>query len=468
MLSNIRVRFAPSPTGSLHLGGVRTALYNYLLAKHSNGDFVLRVEDTDVERNQADAAKSQMADLNWLGLLWNEGPDVGGKFQPYAQSQRQEIYQKYAKQLIDENKAFYCFLTDVELEALHSGENRQLLSPHRDLSADEVNTRIEKGQPHVIRFRNDHGKKQYVFQDLVHGQTNLHADMVGDFVLIRSNGQPVYNFCCVIDDHLMEMTHVLRGEEHLSNTLRQLMVYESLGWQQPEFGHLSMILGPTRKKLSKRDDAAALSDFKQGGFLPVALLNYVALLGWSSSDAKEIFSLEELVEAFSIDRVNKSPAMFDKEKLRWINHQHLKQMPAAEVYAVLESQMQTKMPEMSWFERFWEHLGEQFFTLDEVIESMHYFSHAPKENEEALTDEGKKVLSLLLEKLEHCSEEEIDDEAFYTMTSEVSQSLNVKGRKLFVPIRLALIGLTSGIEIKILIELLSRTEMIKRINASLD
>ena len=214
-----------------------------MLAKSRGGAFVIRVEDTDLERNQIDAAVNQMNDLKWLGMSWQEGPDVGGDYAPYHQSQRQLIYKEYAEKLVKDKKAFYCFLTDAELEALHSHENRQLMSPHRDLSEQEVQSRIEAGEAYVVRFRNDMGKKEYIFEDLIHGQTTLHADMVGDFVLIRSNGQPVYNFCCVIDDHLMNISHVLRGEEHLSNTLRQLMVYEALGFSVPSFGHLSMILG---------------------------------------------------------------------------------------------------------------------------------------------------------------------------------------------------------------------------------
>ncbi|MDC3180993.1 glutamate--tRNA ligase [Gammaproteobacteria bacterium] len=467
MAAKIRVRFAPSPTGSLHLGGVRTALYNYLLAKHTGGDFILRVEDTDLERNQSHAAQSQMQDLNWLGLEWEEGPDIGGGYAPYAQSQRLEIYHQYAKQLVEEKKAFYCFLTVVELDALHPDDNRQVLSPHRDLSVEEAKLRIENGDPHVIRFRNDHGQKPYPFDDLVHGKTTLHADMVGDFVLIRSNGQPVYNFCCVIDDYLMRVSHVLRGEEHLSNTLRQIMVYEALNWDMPKFGHLSMILGPTRKKLSKRDDAAALSDFVKRGFVPAALLNYVALLGWSSPDAKEVFTLSELIESFDIARVNKSPAMFDLEKLRWINHQHLKQMSAVDVYNAMAQQMKVKMPHQDWFSSFWRHLGEQFFTLAEVVESMHYFSHSPKENEEQLTDEGKVVLTSLQDSLNTHKSEYLSEKDFNQIMTEITNAHHVKGRKLFVPIRLALIGLTSGIEIKILVDLLTREEMLRRIKDAL-
>ena len=410
MSEAIRVRFAPSPTGSLHLGGVRTALYNYLLAKAKGGSFVIRVEDTDLERNQDDAADRQLGDLTWLGLTWDEGPDNPGKFGPYHQSERLDLYKKYALELVEQGKAFYCFLTDEELDALHSHENRQLKSPHRDLTQDEIKAKIADGEAYVIRFKNDAGDTPYPFDDLVHGKTVLSANMVGDFVLVRSNGHPVYNFCCAIDDHLMEISHVLRGEEHLSNTLRQLMIYEALGWEAPQFGHLSMILGPNRKKLSKRDDAAALSDFISAGFLPQALLNYVALLGWSSPDAKEFFSLAELTDAFDMSRVNKSPAMFDREKLRWINHQHLVALDAEQAREAL-AQVGVQENDTEWFGRFWGFLGHQFFTLDEVAKTRAYFKEMPDISAE-LDSEQKVVLSAFKSELEEQSEDVLDDEHF--------------------------------------------------------
>ncbi|UTC24230.1 glutamate--tRNA ligase [Candidatus Comchoanobacter bicostacola] len=466
MSDQVRVRFAPSPTGSLHLGGVRTALYNYLLARHHQGSFVIRVEDTDLSRNIDDAASRQLNDLKWLGLTWDEGPDIGGDYEPYQQSKRLDLYQSYVATLLEQGKAFYCFLSDSELKDLHSHENRQLKSPHRDLTKEEVDQRLKAGAPYVIRFRNDAADKVYTFKDLVHGETRLPANMVGDFVLVRSNGHPVYNFCCAIDDHLMKITHVLRGEEHLSNTLRQLMVYESLDWKTPSFGHLSMILGPNKKKLSKRDDSAALEDFVKSGFLPQALLNYVALLGWSSADATEYLPVEQLIASFGLDRVHKSPAMFDREKLRWINHQHLVRMSAEHMHAALVNQVDAKYGKVDakWMDLFWTSLSQQFYTLVEVAETIDLFSQGMKMPVLSLEDSEKNVVESFKQGIDQVDAIYIDPEIIAGILSKISEEQGVKGRKLFAPIRQALLGVSSGMEIKVLGSLLTKEEILNRIS----
>lgn len=469
--NTLRVRFAPSPTGSLHLGGVRTALYNYMLASHAGGAFIIRVEDTDLDRNQDNAAENQLADLKWLGLNWSEGPDIGGDYGPYRQSQRQEVYQKYADQLVKEGKAFYCFLSDEELKSLHSHEVRQVKSPHRDLSDQEVKEKIDAEIPYVIRFRNDYDDMLFEFEDQVHGMTKLKGDMVGDFVLIRSNGQPVYNFCCAIDDHLMKISHVLRGEEHLSNTLRQLMVYKSLNMTAPIFGHLSMILGPNRKKLSKRDDAVSLSDFIQGGYLPEALLNYVALLGWSAESGEEKFTLDEMSQLFSMSRVHKSPAMFDRDKLNWLNHYHLGKLSAADVQKRLSDQVNPNAEDIEsiWFERFWGLIGHQFNTLVEVQSVLDFFD-IDKYNlvdKELVLGEGRQVVSSFKEELESYQDDNWSPEVFDGVIKKISKNLGVSGRRLFAPIRVSLIGVSSGMELKVLSELMSKSDMEKRLSLAL-
>ena len=466
MSEQVRVRFAPSPTGSLHLGGVRTALYNYLLAKHYNGQFIIRIEDTDLERNQVGAETNQLKDLTWLGLDWDEGPEKGGNLGPYFQSQRGEIYQDIAQKLLTSGQAFYCFLTDEEIEALHSHENRQLKSPYRDMPLQEALIKVENGETYVIRFKNTYEAESFQFTDLVHGDTTLAGNMVGDFVLIRSNQQPVYNFCCAVDDHLMEISHVLRGEEHLSNTLRQLMVYRALDWQPPLFGHLSMILGENRKKLSKRDDAVAMQDFISGGYLPEAILNYVALLGWSHEDSEEKFYLPEMIKAFSIERVNKSPAMFDRDKLNWLNHYHLNQKSSADILPYLEAiDAKAVLKDAEWFERFWSLIGHQFHTLVEVQDTLGLFESLTIRDKELLLGEGKTVVAAFKDLL--VSTDTMNAEAFNTLVSEVGANLGVKGKRLFAPIRVALIGLQSGMELKVLAELMSKDEMLERINQSL-
>lgn len=459
----VRLRFAPSPTGSLHLGGVRTALYNYLLAKKEKGQFIIRIEDTDIDRNQADAADNQLADLKWLGLDWDEGPGKEGKYGPYFQSQRTDLYQKLALELIESNKAFYCFLTDEEQGSLLTHENRQLKSPYRDMTLEEAKKKIEAGDSYVIRFKNDHDNDVFDLDDMVHGKTELKGDMVGDFVLIRSNQLPVYNFCCVVDDHAMEISHVLRGEEHLSNTLRQLMIYDAFGWDKPKFGHLSMILGANRKKLSKRDDAVSVKDFIADGYLPEALLNYVALLGWSAKTAEEKLSLDQLIELFSMDRVHKSPAMFDRDKLKWLNHYHLQQLSVASVIEALEGI--GKNVDEHYFKTFWSLLGHQFNTLVEVIDTLELLQTYRLRDKELVMGEGKFVLETFLAELEAI--DEMNEITFGQVTKKISESLGVKGKRLFAPIRVGLIGIQSGIELKVLAQLFSKEDMIKRINQSL-
>lgn len=459
----VRVRFAPSPTGSLHLGGVRTALYNYLLAKKEKGQFIIRIEDTDIDRNQADAADKQLADLKWLGLDWDEGPGKKGNLGPYFQSQRTELYQKLALELIESKKAFYCFLTDEEQGSLLTHENRQLKSPYRDMALDEAKKKIEAGDSYAIRFKNDHDNDVFDLDDLVHGKTELKGSMVGDFVLIRSSQLPVYNFCCVVDDHAMKISHVLRGEEHLSNTLRQLMIYEAFGWNKPKFGHLSMILGSNRKKLSKRDDAVSVKDFITDGYLPEALLNYVALLGWSAKTAEEKLSLDQLIELFAMDRVHKSPAMFDRDKLKWLNHYHLQQLPVESVIKALEGIGQ--IVDEQYFKTFWLLLGHQFNTLIEIKDTLQLLDTYHLRDKELVMGEGKSVLESFL--VELAQVDEMNDVVFGQVIKKISESLDVKGKRLFAPIRVGLIGIQSGVELKVLAQLFSKEDMIERINQAL-
>ncbi|MEC7608847.1 MAG: glutamate--tRNA ligase, partial [Verrucomicrobiota bacterium] len=285
----VRTRFAPSPTGSLHIGGARTALYNYLLAKRYGGSFILRIEDTDKERNTQSSQDQLIQELHWLGLEWDEGPDLEGQdrgdFGPYTQSQRGAVYHKYAQRLLEENKAFYCFASEEAIdqarEQTPNNVTFKFQSPYRDLPLHEAREKLKAGEEAVIRFRNDFHDRVFTMQDAVRGPVDLPSHMIGDFVILRADGSPVYNFCCAIDDALMEITHVLRGEEHLSNTLRQLMVLEALNLTPPTYGHLSLILDQEGKKLSKRTGASSVSDFMDAGYIPEGLLNYLALLGWS-------------------------------------------------------------------------------------------------------------------------------------------------------------------------------------------
>lgn len=329
MSDKIRVRIAPSPSGNLHIGTARTALFNFLYAKKVGGEFVLRIEDTDLDRSSQAYTQNIFDSLKALGLNWDEGPDVGGPYGPYYQSQRFDIYPKYAKMLMDKGYAYECFCTNEELEA----EKEEAIKNHSayvysrkclNLTEEEKNELRAKGIKPSIRFRVEH--KELMFNDLVKGELKFDTSLIGDFVIIKSNGTPTYNFAVVIDDMLMKITDVIRGEDHISNTPKQILIYEALGAKVPNFGHLGMILAPDRTKLSKRHGATAVSDFVKQGYLTDALINFVALLGWAPSDGVEIKSVDEIAKDFRIHEVSSSNSVFEYDKLNWMNGQYIKKM----------------------------------------------------------------------------------------------------------------------------------------------
>ncbi|KAI8465731.1 MAG: non-discriminatory gln-glu-trna synthetase [Monoraphidium minutum] len=333
----IKVRFAPSPTGNLHVGGARTALFNWLYARKVGGKFVLRIEDTDTARSTRESEDAMKEDLRWLGLDWDEGPDAGGDNGPYRQSERATIYKEYVDQLVAKGVAYPCFCTDEELEAMKKDAEEKKLPPiyrgkWNSASKEEVDAMLAAGTPCCYRFRVPAGQEVFI-DDIVRGRVTWNTDTLGDFVILRSNGLPVYNFCVAIDDALMGITHVLRAEEHLPNTLRQLLIYQALGFAPPAFGHMSLILAPDKSKLSKRHGATSVGEFKQQGFLAPAMVNYLSLLGWNDGTEKEIYSVDELQGAFALERITKSPAVFDRVKLSWMNGQHLRALPEDELVA---------------------------------------------------------------------------------------------------------------------------------------
>ncbi|GJP41602.1 hypothetical protein CLOM_g1256 [Closterium sp. NIES-68] len=337
-----RVRFAPSPTGNLHVGGARTALFNWLFARATGGKFVLRVEDTDLNRSTPESEAAMVRDLRWLGLDWDEGPDVGGPLGPYRQSERNEIYRELTDKLLASGMVYRCFCSDEELAAMKAEQEAKKLPPKyagkwATASEEEVAAELAKGTPHSFRFRVP-ANKVIKINDLVRGEVAWNTDTLGDFVVLRSNGQPVYNFCVTVDDATMKISHVIRAEEHLPNTLRQALIYEALGLPMPTFGHVSLILAPDRSKLSKRHGATSVGQFKELGFLPEAMVNYLALLGWNDGTEDEIFTPTQLVEKFSLSRVTKSAAIFDNAKLRWINGQHFRQLDEEASTQVLAEQ----------------------------------------------------------------------------------------------------------------------------------
>ena len=327
MSNQIRVRFAPSPTGYLHIGNVRTALFNYLFAKKHNGSFILRIEDTDFDRVKKEYEDSILENLKWLGLNWNEGPDCGGSYAPYRQSERINTYKEYADKLLNEGRAYKCFCSGEELERKRRESLSKGLPPRYDgkcfrLSREEIASYEQKGIKPSTRFKVKDGMIE--FEDIIRGKISFKGSDIGDFVILRSDGIASYNFAAAIDDALMEITHVIRGEDHLSNTPRQILLNQAIGFDIPKFAHLSMILGPDKSRLSKRHGAESVTELKEEGYLSEAVINYLSLLGWSSEDGREIMPLTDIIKNFSLERVSKSPAVFDIKKLKWINSHYIK------------------------------------------------------------------------------------------------------------------------------------------------
>ncbi len=491
MASNqkVRVRFAPSPTGYLHVGGARTALYNFLYAKHFAGDFILRIEDTDLERSTEESMRMQIADLKWLGLQWDEGPNPEtlqdmGPYGPYRQSQRKAIYQEHADRLVNSGRAYYDFRDDAELEKIKEAAvaaGKPLGPPDKIVPAAEAKARIASGEKAAIRFRNqiDESKvRDFVLHDLVRGDVTFPSDMVGDFVCIRSNGMPVYNFCCTIDDALMKITHVFRAEEHLSNTLRQMMLFEAFGYEMPRFGHLSFILGPDRQKLSKRHGATSCHDYKEKGYLPEALNNFILLSGWSSPKGQEIISREEQIEQFTHERFNPAPAVFDDAKLEWMNSVYLRALPHDELWRRVEpflkrAGLEIPMAEDSaWRDQALSVFKTKMTTLADA-ETLFLpladskFAIAADGEEVFAWPEAGRVWKAWKEELVKFPGERISETEFNAIQDRVKVVADAKGKQLFQPIRVAVIGQPHGTELKILVPLLPKSSLIRRVDICL-
>lgn len=482
----VRTRFAPSPTGYLHVGGARTALYSYLFAKNQGGEFILRIEDTDEARSTEASLKMVIQDLQWLELKWDEGPHPEtladmGPHGPYKQSQRQNIYKAEAQKLIDSGKAYYCFLTDQEIEAqrekaLQQGRPPHVNSPYADWSLAQAKEKLAAGGKAVVRFKTKGLAKDYLLKDLIRGEVKFPSDMVGDFVLLRSDGMPVYNFCCVVDDHLMKITHVLRAEEHLSNTLRQLMIYEALGWDLPEFGHISLILDDDRQKLSKRKGAVACNQFMEEGYLPEALKNYIALLGWSHPEGKEILSTEEMLKSFSLDRVHSAGAVFDRVKLKWVNATHLRALPDAELWRQVEPFLlkagvpfskdpQWQAQSLAVFKTSMETLADAVPLYASLDDSK--FEILPESDEVYSWEPTRAALSAWKELLLSHPKDGFTEADFLQLQEGVKTKANVKGKNLFQPLRVAILGKPHGTELKLLVPLMAKASLLKRAELAL-
>lgn len=461
----VRVRFAPSPTGFLHVGNVRTALFNWLFARRNRGVFILRIEDTDVERSAAIYEQRLMEDLRWLGLQWDEGVDLGGDYGPYRQTDRYQIYGSYAKRLLQENKAYYCFCSEDELERerqaqLARGQMPKYSGKCRTVPPEEARDRVQKGEKAVVRLKVREGTVG--FTDLVFGPIAVDCAIIGDPILLRSDASPNYNFSCVVDDHLMKISHVIRGEGHVSNTHRQLLIYEALGIDLPKFAHLSTVLGKDGAKLSKRHGATSVEEFRKQGYLPEALINYLALLGWSpQNEGEEILPVREIVNQFDLERVNKSPAIFDIEKLNWVNRNYIKATDSKTLadlskdYFVAAEVLPEKIDARTreWLAGVLDVIKNYVDHLDEVVDKSDIvFKFDPKniatspDTSDILTsDAAKSVIKAFYEEIK--GYDVLTVEQYKAAAMRVRERTGQKGKHLFHPIRVALTASGSGPEL---------------------
>ena len=484
-MTKVRVRYAPSPTGNLHIGNARTALFNYLFAKHYGGDFVLRIEDTDFKRNKEEGERSQLKYMDWLGLDYDEGIGKEKEFGPYRQSERIEIYQKYAEQLLAEDKAYKCYMTAEELEAEREEQVANGLPPrysgkYAHLTKEEQDQFEKEGRKPSIRIRVPQDRT-YSFNDMVKGELSFEGKDFGDFVIVKNDGVATYNFAVAIDDHLMEISHVLRGDDHVSNTPKQLVVYEALGFKPPIFGHMTLIVNENKKKLSKRDETIIqfIEQYDDLGYLPEALFNFITLLGWSPEGEQEIFTREEFVKIFDEKRLSKSPAFFDNNKLTWINNQYIKAQPLERIvnlalpFFVKEGVATQEEVDnnRAWFEKLISLYQPQMSYGAEIVElTKQFFVEEIKFDEEELEilkqDTTVAVFEDFLEKLEVAGD--FSSESIKTLIKTIQKDTGVKGKNLFMPIRIASTGSMHGPELNTSLELLGRDRVVARVKAALE
>ncbi|MCM3588474.1 glutamate--tRNA ligase [Mesobacillus maritimus] len=483
-MSEIRVRYAPSPTGHLHIGNARTALFNYLFARNQGGKFIIRIEDTDQKRNIEGGEQSQLHYLKWLGMDWDESIDVGGEYGPYRQSERTAIYDEYTRQLFEKDLAYKCYCTEEELEADRAAQMERNETPKysgrcRHLSAEDREKLEAEGRKPSIRFKVP-TDKVLTFTDMVKGEVSFESEGFGDFVIVKKDGIPTYNYAVVIDDYLMKISHVLRGDDHISNTPKQLLIYDAFNWEPPVFGHMTLIVNESRKKLSKRDESIIqfIEQYEELGYLPEALFNFIGLLGWSPAGEEEIFSKEEFVEKFDAERLSKSPALFDRQKLTWMNNQYMKK-------ADLERVIELALPHLikagkvsearsaeedKWVRDLIALYQEKMSYGAEIVEMSALFF----QDELTFEAEAKEVLAG--EQVPEVMEaflKEIDALAEFTApqikaaVKAVQKGTGHKGQKLFMPIRAAVTGQTHGPDLMLAMELLGKEKVVERVESLL-
>jgi nondiscriminating glutamyl-tRNA synthetase len=484
LTEEVRVRYAPSPTGFLHIGNARTAIFNYLFARHAGGKFIIRIEDTDLKRNVEGGEESQLKFLKWLGLEWDESVDVGGEYGPYRQMERLDLYKKYWQELLDKGLAYKCYCTAEELKAereeqMANGQTPGYSGKCRHLTEEQIAQFEAEGRKPTIRFRIP-GDQKIEFDDIVKGHVTFDSNDVSDFVIVKQNGVPTYNFAVVIDDHLMKMTHVLRGEEHISNTPKQIMLFHAFGWEAPVFGHMTLIVNENHKKLSKRDNSIVqfIEQYKNMGFLPEALFNFITLLGWSPKGEEEIFSRDEFIKLFDASRLSKSPAMFDKSKLEWMNGQYIKKLSKEDYVKMTLPYMadaglipaEMTDAQRDWVTRVVLLYQEQLHFGADIVNLCDMFFNKNIEKTELTKDEQKiledeqvnDVLSVFNRELKSLAE--WTAEAIAPKIKVTQKETKQRGWKLYMPIRVIATGSAHGPELPEALELLGRDLVLKRLD----
>jgi len=472
----VRVRFAPSPTGYLHVGGLRTALFNYLFARKEGGRFILRIEDTDQKRSIPGAVENLITTLTRTGVQHDEGPDVGGDYGPYIQSQRMEIYQEHIRKLLDTGHAYYCFCDEERLDRLREEQRKRKKPPMydgrcRNLSQGEVDDNLARGVPSVIRLRYPQEGKT-VFDDIVRGRVAIDNTQVDDQILIKSDGFPTYHFASVVDDHLMRITHIIRGEEWLSSVPKHIFLYESFGWEVPVFVHLPLLLNADRSKLSKRQGDVSVESYLEKGYLTEALLNFIALLGWHSADDREIYTLRELEEVFSLERINKAGAVFDLEKLNWMGGFYIRHLDVSYIADQARPFFEEAGIDIGDHEKYLKVIAtarDYVFNLSTIVEHARMFYDSLTFTEEDRSflgqEESKRILAYIIEALGR--QDRWSPEDLSLLVKEAIAHLGIKGKGFYFPLRLALFGSCHGPDIPTLVDILGSEESITRLSRAL-
>ncbi len=483
MMNQVRVRYAPSPTGFPHVGNIRTALFNWLFARHNGGRFILRIEDTDVARRVEGAVEVILESLRWLELDWDEGPEVGGEHGPYFQSQRLHIYQRYAQRLVAEGQAYLCYCSPERLERMRQEQIRRRQPPKydrhcRNLSEEERRERESQGIKPIVRFKTPlEGETK--FEDLIRGEITFKNELLDDFVLLKSDGYPTYHLASVVDDHLMQISHVLRADEWLSSTPRHVLLYQALGWRPPFFAHLPMILGPDRSKLSKRHGATSIIEFQEQGYLPEAVLNFLALLGWSLDDHTEILSREELVRHFSLERIGRTAAIFDHQKLRWMNGIYLRRLSQEEYFKRLLPFLERDLPpearksfSRDYVAQIVPLIQERVTLLGEAAEyALFFFLDKLSYDPALLLDRGlsgedaRQALHISLERLKGLAD--FSTEELEGLLRPLASELGLKAGQLFGLLRVAVTGRTAAPPLFQTMAVLGRKRCLERIELAL-